>query len=227
MRCHLIRRVLSCAAFGVFGLFGQAQADVIDFESLPPDSLFLSGDTFTQNLYYRFTQQGNFGAVSTAAGFAVALPPTGNDTQFYGALNDSSLAVRRSDGIPFSISGFDAAYLAPVPQDEGTIAGRIFLVGTDTLGHTLFNTWEFGAAAADGSFAFQTYSTGFSLFNNLTSAFFAACIYGQDGACSNPFENSAQFALDNLIIAVPEPSTYGLLALGLLSVGLYSRRARR
>src|SRR5256885_12598245 len=87
MRCQSIRRLFSSVALGMFACLGTAQADLIDFETLPPDSLFASGATFNQATYYQFTQNGDFSLVSTAASFVAALPPSGNDTQFHAPLN--------------------------------------------------------------------------------------------------------------------------------------------
>jgi hypothetical protein len=225
MRCQSIRRLFSSVAFGLFALAGSAHADIIDFESLPVDSLFANGATFNQATNYQFTQIGDFGLVSTAAGFGVALPPTGNDTQFYAAVNDSSLSFHRTDGMAFNISGFDAAYLAPFPQGGGLSAGRIVLLGTDVDGNSVFSSFDFGVSADDGSYAFHTFSTGASAW--LTSATFLACFY-QDDVCINPASNNAQFALDNVVVTpVPEPSGYAMMALGLLLVGYCCRPARR
>jgi len=94
-----VRRLLAGAVFGLLGLLGSAHAALIDFESLPADSLFGSGATFSQGVSWQFTQQGDFGLAASADSFAVALPPSGNATQFYAALNDSSLSFTRSDGM--------------------------------------------------------------------------------------------------------------------------------
>jgi hypothetical protein len=226
MRYQSIRRLLAGAAFGLLGLLGSAQADIIDFESLPADSLFGSGATFNQATFYQFTQNGDFGGAFTAAGLAVALPPSGNATQFYGALNDSSLSFTRTDNNRFSLDGFDAAYLSPFPQDEGTSAGRIFVTAINTNGQTLSTSFDFGTAAADGSYSFFSFS-GLSGFTDLTSVTFVACVYEGDG-CVNPGANASQFALDNVIVtAVPEPSTYAMMVLGMLVVGWSCRPARR
>jgi hypothetical protein len=227
MRSQSIRRLLSGVAFGLFGLLGSAQADILDFESLPADSLFTSGDTFTQSTFWRFTQNGDFGLATTAAAFSVALPPAGNDTQFYSVVNDASLSLGRTDTSAFAITGFDVSFLAPVPLDPGTSAGRLFLFATDTSGNSLFNSWDLGVSADDGTFSFQSFDFGIGPFTSLTSATFVACGYEFDG-CLNPFQNAAQFALDNVrVIEVPEPAAYALLALGLFGVAVCGRRVRR
>jgi hypothetical protein len=225
MRCTSIRRLLSGVAFGLFAVLGSAHADIIDFESLPADSLFGDGATFNQLTYYQFTQNGDFGLATSAASFAVAMPPTGNDTQFYSALNDTSVSFQRTDGIGFNISSFDAAYLSPFPQGEGVFAGRILLIATDADGQTLSSSWDFGASDSNGSYGFQSFNLG-SGFSNLTSATFLACVYEGDG-CIFQAQNAAQFAVDNIVVSpVPEPQAYAMMALGMLVVGFCCRPKR-
>ena len=225
MRCHLIRRLLSGVAFGVLGLFGQAQAAILDFESLTP-TIYFNDDTFQQFLY-TFKQQGDFGVVG--ADFLIAQAPIGNTTQFYSGLNDASLALTRTDGVGFNLYSFDAGFVTPAPQSEGVFPGRIVVFGLTTTGSVLFNSWEFAPSDADGNFSFRHYTTGLSAFRDLAAVSFLGCKYGEDGvSCANPAENLAQFSLDNVnVIAVPEPSTYALLVLGLAGVAAYSRRRAR
>ncbi len=228
MRCHALRKLLSVAAFGALSAFilqGQAQAQVIDFESLAP-GFYGDGSSFTQS-DFTFTQIGDFGVVDGAGGFFVSQAPAGNATQFYSALNDSELSLTATNGGAFSLYGFDAGFVAPDPQAPGVSAGRIVLLGTTLGGASVSANWEFGQSGDDGLFSFEHFSGGLGSFSNLTSLVFLACVYTDDG-CQNPAQNLAQFSLDNLnVVAVPEPSTYALLALGLCAICVYTRRARR
>lgn len=224
MRSHLMRRALSGAAIGVFGLLGQAQAEVLDFEDVTPN-IFFSGESFAQSSF-TFTQQGDFGVVG--ADFLVAQPPLGNTTQFYSGLNDSAVMLTRADGIAFNLFGFDAGFVAPVPQDPGVVAGRIVLMAETATGGSLFSSWEFGASDADGNFSFEHFGGGLGAFRNLVSVTFMACVYDDTDVCQNPMQNLAQYALDNVdVTAVPEPSTYALMALGLAGVVACGRRRAR
>ncbi|CAG1017392.1 hypothetical protein BURC_02038 [Burkholderiaceae bacterium] len=223
MRRQFTRQVLSCA-FGLLGLMAQVQAVTVDFESVGPD-LYFDSDTFSEN-GYQFSVIGDLGTVDTAAAFVVAQAPIGNDTQFYSGFNDSMLGLASLDGRPFRLTSFDAAFVAPEPQAPGVMAGRIVVSGIDLLDNTVLGSWDFAASDASGLFAFQSYSAGLASLGTLKSATFGACLYvGND--CVNPADNLAQFSLDNInVVAVPEPSTYALLALGLAAVALRRRASR-
>ena len=229
MRCRLVRQMLSIVAFSALSaltLTGPVQAQVIDFESQAQD-IYADGSSVTQ-AGFAFTQVGDFGVVADAGSFLIAQAPLGNDTQFYSVLNDSQLAVTRGDGVAFDLNGFDAGFVSPAPQDAGVVAGRLVLVGTKAGGMSFTTSWEFGASDANGNFSFEHFASGLGEFRNLSSVAFMACVYVAGGGCVNPADNLAQFALDNVAVtAVPEPSTYALMALGLCGIAAYSRRRAR
>lgn len=231
MRLHFMGRILSAAVVGVLGFASQVQAATVDFESIPVN-FFVDGDTFSEN-GYTLKVQGDFGVVDTASAFFIAQAPTGNDSQFYAGLNDSRLMLSRTDGALFRLFGFDAGFVAPLPQDPGVRAGRIEVNAIDAMGNPVFNSWEFAPSADDGSFAFLTYhgAADFASFNAIKSAIFDACVYVDldvDNTCGNPFQNLGQFGLDNVNVAViPEPSTYALMALGFAALAARARRATK
>ena len=222
MQRQSIRRTLSALLVGLFGLAGAANA-VVDFETSPP-LLVDDGESFTDN-GFTLTQSGSFGVVDSAVSFFGGIAPSGNATQFYGGLNDSSVILARSDNSLFRLSGFDAGFIEPVFQDPGVSAGRIVVVATGALNETIIASFDLGLSGNDGSFAFLTFdhAADFLPFLTLKSAVFFACVY-VDASCVHPDQNLAQFALDNInVVAVPEPSTYALLMLGVAAL-TYRRR---
>jgi len=222
---HSIRRTFFVFSMGLLGLAGSASAGV-DFETIAPN-FFVDGESFSEG-GFTFTQNGNFGTVDTAAAFVLAVPPSGNATQFYSGLNDSGITLTTTDNSLFRLSGFDAGFIAPIFQEPGVSAGRIVVRATGAMGESILASWDLGSSGDDGSFAFLTFGApaDFLPFGQIRSAAFFACVY-VDASCVNPAENLAQFALDNInVVAVPEPSSYALLVLG-VAVLTYRRRMSR
>ena len=225
-----VRRVLAYAAFGGMALVSQPGAAnvtyTVDFESVPPN-LYFDTESFDQGPY-RLTVGGDFGVVDTAAAFFVAQAPTGNPTQFYAGLNDSHLSMARIDGGIFSLLGFDAGFVTPAPVGAGVDPGFILALATDSGGSLISYSWAFTPSDAAGAFAFASYggAAGFSLFTDITSVDFYACTFTASGSCENVNENLSQFAIDNIVAVVPEPSSVALLALGLMGLAVRRRRGR-
>ncbi|AKJ29781.1 NF038120 family PEP-CTERM protein [Caldimonas brevitalea] len=205
-----------------------AQGAVLDFEAGPP-ALYADGSGFEQG-EFRFRVEGDFGMLDTAAACADIVCPSGNDTQFYAGLNDSSLSVQRVDGGTFSLLGFDAAFVAPLEFSPGSNVGQIVVEALAADGRRVFGAWDAGKSGADGAFSFARHAGDrFAAFGNITSFDVFACVYGPGGGCFRPAQNLAQFALDNLQVAaaVPEPGSAALLVLGCAASMLIAGRRRR
>ncbi len=154
--------------------------------------------------------------------------PTNNATNFYGALNDGGLAVYRTNGTAFNMTSLDASFLATpgtaVPSTSAVLVAYAY------SGNTLVFQQNFylPGPAANGSYSFSSYA-----FDAINAAMLVTEVDIQGFSCAVGTTscvrsaNKAQFALDNInVTAVPEPSTWLLMGLGLAAVGAIARRRR-
>jgi hypothetical protein len=212
---------------GFLGLVHTPRAEIINFESIAPN-LFLGGESFAEAGFI-LRVGGDFGVVDTAAAFLFGQSPTGNPTRFYSGLNDSRLTLTHNAGLPFSLGGFDAAFIAAAPPGAAVRGGRLQASAVTDAGATVSGSWDLGLSSAAGSFAFAAYHSpaDFAVFGSLRSLTFDACFYVA-ASCLNPYQNLGQFAIDNInVTAVPEPSVSALVALGLVGLAWGRRRGAR
>jgi hypothetical protein len=225
------------AMIGAIALMSAApvMADTIDFDSL--DSNTFNGlDTFDAGGYH-FAVIDTPVAGPTGTGFAgaigngndpylcaIAACPSGNSSMFYMGVNDGSVNISRGDNKAFKLGSIDYAFVAPVDNLPGYSYGALTVTGTTASGGTISYSFDFPELAG-GNSPFLSASLaakfGNTAFSNVT---ISSCIF-TDSGCVNPFDNKAQFAIDNLTLApVPEPQTYAMLGLGLAMISLVSRR---
>lgn len=215
-------------------------ADVLTFDSLTPvallggESVFDSGYAFTAIEGPYTTANGlhsGTGAVlapnDPGTCEVAACPSGGNGSNFWAGQNDGGLKLSRLDGKSFSLTHLDFAFLAPMAMSD-TLSGQLVLNGVRAGGGNLSLSLDFGGQDAYGNFMFNSAALGVFNGAQLSSVSFSACIYS-DFLCVNsldqPAFNEAQFALDNIgVSAVPEPSTWAMLVLGILVVLAWSRR---
>jgi len=229
-------------------LAGSAQASNIDFEGDlglfqldDGSSLVGHGDQFAQGAYsflafaYSDTQPeyGNLvGAVlssSNAIDNCGGLKcPLNGQGQFYAALNDSVLYMARADGEGFTMKSFDASFIGNGIDAIPTVPEKFMIQATRLDGATVTLSYSL-AGATNGNLSFATYVAGSAESMIFTEMYFYGMACSTTGACSAFGSNRGQFALDNIhvegIAAVPEPSTYLLMGLGLAGLSL-RRRAR-
>lgn len=215
-----------------------AMADTITFDSHGPD-VFAGGDTFTEAGY---TMQVLDTVAGSGGGFAgaivnpadptsctVAACPVGNSSMFYLGMNDGGLSIHRTDASAFSVHGLDYAFAAPVGGLPNVNYGQLVLTGKLAGGGTVNSVFDFPLQNAAGSYVFGVVplSTAFG-HANLSELTVSACLFDGHGGCVNPAGNQAQFAIDNVnVSAVPEPSAYAMLMLGLGGVAFAARRRAR
>lgn len=236
----VIQRLYASAAIAGAVLSPQAQAvtqgavvpsstlnilsTVIDFEAPGLTGLYFNNDSFIQS-GFKMTVDLDAGTVDVGTGLGGAAP-SGNSTQFYTQLNEGGLIVERSGGGLFSLSSFDAAFVPLDPAAGGTTV--IVAKGVYANNTTTGVAWSF-ASSGTPSHPFANYSNplDFASFNNLKLVEFYACAYDGINVCGGPLQNNGQFAIDNITVSVPEPTTTVMLTLGLLGLVLRSRRSVR
>jgi len=148
--------------------------------------------------------------------------PSNNATRFLAVLNDGVPVIGRLDNTAFKITQLDASFIAASGDVVLPTSLLLRLIGYS--GNTQMYSQDFflpGPAA--GAYSFATYSLSAA---NAAIGITELDIYGF--ACTTPTTctrslDKGQFALDN-INAVPEPSEWLLMGLGLFAVGAVVRR---
>lgn len=247
MKHYLKKSALAAAALASLG---SAQAAVIDFDAGLDTSaaafapLITHGAAVFQNGFLVAGLSNAAGATATDLVGALingadiantcvgVVCPSNNATTFYGGLNDGYiyLAEKTDSDVPFTIAGFAASFLAngsdPIPTATASGLLRIQGVKADGSG-AITQTFQLAPAAANGSLSFSNYATTGAF---ATTQFKYAFIFGfycdTNGSCTNAFTNDkGQFAIDNInVTAVPEPTTWGLMGLGLAGIAAARRR---
>ena len=224
----------SCASFAP-----TAMAEVIDFNKtdnqfMGHEDFFLSdGGNFWLSAYSNVVgaQPGDLvGGVfdgSDPQGCGIARP-NNNATNYYGVLNDGILQIDPvKAGGTVSIRGFDASFLGYAQgASYPAVSGLLRIQGFYADNTSMYETYQL-AGPVGGSFQFQHYDTtsNFAAQQFSSVAFFGfSC--NTAGSCSAFSTNKGQFALDNVVAAVPEPSTYAMLLLGLAGLGFAARRRK-
>ncbi|MCE3264614.1 MAG: hypothetical protein K0R43_3693 [Pseudoduganella sp.] len=154
--------------------------------------------------------------------------PVGTSGQFYAGLNDGSVDVARPGGF-YSLSSLRFSFVAPLAGQPDGSYGELVLHATTLDGSAVTRSAAFAGQDSDGHFMFSTWDldADFAALA-LTNLNISACLYDGNGGCFNmadwaPF--AAQFAIDDLQVALPLPGSAPLLLLGLAGLALLRRRA--
>jgi hypothetical protein len=195
---------------------------IIDFESSA--ALVNAGDNYQQS-GFKFTPSGGDALVDASfCSPTTEFCAVGNNTSYLSALNDAEVTLVHVSRV-FSVSSFDGSYVPTPFLDPSGLAVRLVLTGTQVGGTVFAQTFNL-VEGLQGNFNFSINNLS-SDFGLLTSLTFSACFdTGTSCERGGQFLNSAQFAIDNLAVDIPEPSVLWLTALGFGALAL-SRRNRR
>ena len=166
--------------------------------------------------------------------------PGGNSSAYLAVLNTGVAYVQGTGDL--TLKSFDAGFIAPstgVPAgafgllvvqadraDGSAAIGGYALSGPDSGGTTSFSTF-LASDAINGLFTGTTGTIDSGSFIDYQFYEFY-CTSSSLGSCNIDTTNTGQFALDNITFAdaVPEPSSWALMAFGLAAVGAAARRRR-
>jgi hypothetical protein len=232
---------------------GAAQAGVIDFENVdttgaPFAPLIASGDAITQGSYlvgmYDNADPSGGGLVGSLIGGssggscdASVICPSGSST-YLAVLNTGVATVQGTHSL--ALTNFDAAFIAPTTgvganafgllvveadrADTSFAIGAYMLNRPDASGTTSFSTF----LTADATYGLFSGSTGTIDSGDVVDLQFLEfyCSSSSLGSCTLDRSNLGQFGLDNISFAVPEPSSWLMMAFGLAGIGAAARRRR-
>ena len=227
------RRLASGAALVAATLVPfAAHAVIIDFEGDSLTGLYAPGESFTQNGFL-MTQGFDGGIVDFGALALGAAAPTNNATQLYTNLNDGELIFSTLSSLPFSLNGFQAAFVPLLGSHAPAQTIAVVALGTTLTNAQVAIAFLLGdtTSTTTGS-PFLTFSgaANFAGFTNLKTLEFFTCAVVNGQVCTVPTNNNGQFALDNVNLTIaapiPEPETTALMALGLMVLTAVARRRR-
>lgn len=156
--------------------------------------------------------------------------PSGNGSMYYAGWNDGSVDVERPGGV-YSLASLRFSFFAPVGGQPDGIYGQLVLNATTQDGASVTRRADFAGQDANGHFMFSTWNLDSDFASlNLRKLNISACLFDGNGGCFNMADwapYAAQFAIDDLDVAMPLPGSAPLMLLGLAGLVAIRRRAQR
>ncbi|MDC8757628.1 NF038120 family PEP-CTERM protein [Janthinobacterium fluminis] len=222
------------AAVALAAALPAAHAEVIDFEG-HANTVLGHNETFRHGA---FRLSGLSIADTAAPGDLVGMVIDANDAglcanlacppatsgNYFAGLNDGALLLAGGAGQQIRVAGFDASFIgAFAGATYPNLAGLLRVQGFYAAGGSFYEDFLLPGGAKGFSLQHFNASARFASQAFSSVAFFAFhCDVG--GNCSGFNSGEGQFALDNVVASVPEPSAALLLLLGLAGIGAYARR---
>lgn len=218
-----------CAALATALCASSAHADLIDFETFESPIVIEGQRTSLGDYYIDSYGEGTPGALvgtlggnDICAGMASLACPVNNPTSYYNVLADSYFVLARADDRAFKVQSLQASFIGIGQSSFNGTAGAIELIGFDANNVEVAYKPLFLSGPVSGMFGFNQFDLG--AFGNTHVSYLLVVGYACDATGCSRTGNRANFAIDNIATAIPEPESIALMGLGLLGLAAFSRR---
>jgi hypothetical protein len=211
-----------------------AHAGTLTFEGAMESPFVFAGDHLQVGAYW--TESFAIGGTSTGDLVGMFIDgsdntlcslacPVNNKSQYYAGLDDGYFYFGLLDNSPFKLRSLQASFIGaggPYAAVSGLLVLQGYAANDAPVGNAL--QISLGGPNSAGQFNFTNFNLSGTTFGN--TVFSHVRILGAScdlsGSCTNG-GGLANFAIDNLV-TVPEPTTWALFGLGLIGLGVFTRK---